>query len=113
MNNLLVKCHTWGGLTPGGVQVTRALTREVNLDTQSSEISAEEVREVIPIPNSLGENCVDRYLYLLKMSEMPMSVDFCNNTTPILWDKVICAVGIYKVICGYFGSPNLDLCKAI
>ena len=48
-NSLLVKGQT-GNTTPGGLGLTggdqsRTLTREVNLDTQSSDILAEEIRE--------------------------------------------------------------------
>ena len=48
-NSLLVKRQT-DNTTPGGWGLTggdysRALTREVNLDTQSSDNSAEEIRE--------------------------------------------------------------------
>ena len=46
--------------------------REVNLDTQSSENSAEEIRESGSSFQYLivwGKNCVNRHLYLLKVSE--------------------------------------------
>ena len=35
-----------------------ALTREVNLDTLSSDSSEEGFREVIPVPDSLGEEAI-------------------------------------------------------
>ena len=48
-NSLLVKSQN-DNITPGrwgltGEDLSRALTRDVNLDTQSSDISAEEIRE--------------------------------------------------------------------
>ena len=84
-NSLLVKRQT-DNTTPGGWGFTggdlsRALTREVNLDTQSSDNSAEDIRESGSSFQSLivwGKNCVNRHLYLLKVSEMPISVDSYN-----------------------------------
>ena len=35
-----------------------ALTREVNLDTLSSDSSEEEIREVIPVPDGLGKEAI-------------------------------------------------------
>ena len=48
-NSLLMKCQI-DNTVPGGCCLTggdksRAITREVNLDTQSSDISEEEIRE--------------------------------------------------------------------
>ena len=54
LNGLLVICqndNTSPGGAPGGKSL--ALTGDANLDKQSSDISAEEIREVISVPDSL------------------------------------------------------------
>ena len=45
------------GAVTGGKK-SLSLTREVNLDTLSSDSSEEEFREVIPVPDSLGEEAI-------------------------------------------------------
>ena len=71
----------------GGYQ-SLALTREVNLDTLSSDSSEEEIRlrEVIPVPDSLGEEVIDIFTSrgYLKGQGVLISV------VPSLGNKVIC-----------------------
>ena len=60
LNSLLVKRQIYnpspGAVTGGNWSL--ALTREVNLDTLSSDSSEEGFREVIPVPDSLGEEAI-------------------------------------------------------
>ena len=85
-NSLLVKRQT-DNTTPGGMGLDRrglvlsSHKRSKFRHTQSSDNSAEEIRESGSSFQSLivwGKNCVNRHLYLLKVSEMPRSVDSYN-----------------------------------
>ena len=62
--------------TPGGMGlVWRGLVPSFH---KRSKIRDQRIREVISISDSLGENYVNRHLYLLKVSEMLRSVDSYN-----------------------------------
>ena len=66
-------------------------TSEPNLDPQSSDILAVEnmgVREVIPVPDSLGKETTFIGLYTSRWKLKCLGVTI--STTPSLWGKVIC-----------------------
>ena len=64
-----------------------ALTREVNLDMQSSDTAAEEIKEVIPVPDSLKKEATFIDVCTCKCC---LCQRVLISAAPYLGNKVIC-----------------------